>query len=279
MESLSHSVTRLVCKNTDGNTSTGTAFFFGIHPEEDTYIPIIVTNKHVVSRSVSTTFYFSKKDDNGNAILGDHQKVEFKGNGKWVNHPNPNIDLCAATIGDIINEFEINNGTKIKWSTIMSSLIPSHDQLQKLSPVQDVLMVGYPIGLWDEFNNRPIFRKGITATHPAYAYNGKKEFLIDIAAFPGSSGSPIFLYREGLNVVNSGGKRIAGRDDLFYFVGVLYAGPMYNASGEIIVKTVPTELSSKVLAQIPSNLGIVIASETLGEFEKVIKKPDKKQNN
>jgi len=62
-------------------------------------------------------------------------------------------------------------------------------------------MVGYPIGLWDEKNNYPIFRKGITATHPANDYNGKSEFMIDAACFPGSSGSPVYIIDE-LNYVD-----------------------------------------------------------------------------
>ena len=155
----------------------------------------------------------------------------------------------------------------------MPDVIPTKEQLKELRTVEDVLMVGYPIGLWDQHNNRPIFRKGITATHVGLPYNGKKEFLIDIAAFPGSSGSPVYIYREGLRVVNSVGDRLAGRDDLFYFAGVLYAGPMYNAHGEIIVKNVPTQMTPLVNSQIPSNLGIVIASEELMEFEKIFPKP------
>lgn len=52
-------------------------------------------------------------------------------------------------------------------------------------------MVGYPDGIWDEFNNQPIVRRGITATHPKNDFNGKGEFLIDAVCFPGSSGSPV----------------------------------------------------------------------------------------
>ena len=54
-------------------------------------------------------------------------------------------------------------------------------------------MIGYPDGIWDSVNNLPVIRKGITATHPHISWNGKTEFLTDIASFPGSSGSPYFL--------------------------------------------------------------------------------------
>lgn len=276
MEDLAYTVTRLVCKNEDGSTSVGTAFFFGIHGDGTTHVPILVTNKHVVSKSIHTSFYLTKSDENGKPILGDYQKVEFRGRTKWIDHPNNDIDLCAATFGDVINLFDKKFNTKIKWSRIMPNLIPSKEQLEKLSTVEDVLMVGYPIGLWDEYNNRPIFRKGITATHVAHSYNGKREFLIDIAAFPGSSGSPVFLYRKGINVVNTAGNRLAGQENVLYLVGVLYAGPMYNAKGEVKVTNVPTDLTNLVSSKIPSNLGIVISADLLIEFENVIPKHTQK---
>ena len=51
--------------------------------------------------------------------------------------------------------------------------------------------------LIDEVNNKPVVRKGITATDIRLDYNGRKEFLIDAACFHGSSGSPVFLRKMG----------------------------------------------------------------------------------
>lgn len=65
-------------------------------------------------------------------------------------------------------------------------------------------MIGYPNGLWDSQNNLPIIRRGITATSVKKDYNGKKEFLIDAAVFPGSSGSPVFIFNEGSYSVPGG---------------------------------------------------------------------------
>ena len=43
--------------------------------------------------------------------------------------------------------------------------------LEELSALEELVMVGYPIGLWDKNNNFPIFRKGYTASHPAIDFN------------------------------------------------------------------------------------------------------------
>jgi hypothetical protein len=124
-------------------------------------------------------------------------------------------------------------------------------------------MVGYPIGLWDEINNLPIFRRGITATHPSVDFKGKKEFLIDVAAFPGSSGSPVLLLNaSGIYYDKKQNTNIIGHRVVF--LGVLHAGPQMTTQGEIVIRDIPT--NRQVFTQIPLmiNLGYVIrASEVL----------------
>ena len=120
-----------------------------------------------------------------------------------------------------------NNGISFFYRNFDKSIIPTEEQMKELTAVEDVLMVGYPIGLWDEMNNYPIFRQGITATHPANDYNGKSEFMIDVACFPGSSGSPVMLYNIGNYVKKGGGTVIGSR---FFLLGILYAGPVGSYS-------------------------------------------------
>ena len=72
-------------------------------------------------------------------------------------------------------------------------------------------MVGYPIGLYDKINNLPIFRKGYTACHPSIDFNRKGIGLIDMACFPGSSGSPIYVLNEGLVKSKNGALYVGNR--------------------------------------------------------------------
>ncbi len=126
-------------------------------------------------------------------------------------------------------------------------------------------MVGYPNGLWDEVHNKPIFRKGITASHLKFDYNGKKEFLIDAACFPGSSGSPVFLLYEG--AFNDRNGELYGGTK-FNLLGTLYAGPQHTAKGEIMIK--PINQLPTIMTSIPNNLGFVIKSSRILELEKLI---------
>lgn len=43
--------------------------------------------------------------------------------------------------------------------------------------------VVYEIGLWDELNNFPIIRNGITVSHPVLNFNGKSIGIVDMACY------------------------------------------------------------------------------------------------
>lgn len=159
-----------------------------------------------------------------------------------------------------------NMGLKLFYISLDESLLPNDQDLSELGAVEDILMVGYPIGLWDEVNNFPIFREGITATHPAKDYNGRKEFLIDAACYPGSSGSPVFLYNNGSYPVR--GALVVGTR--LKFLGVLWGGPQYKPDGTLQVLEIPTSRAVVLQQSIPINLGFVIKSKEILEFKTVI---------
>lgn len=135
-------------------------------------------------------------------------------------------------------------------------------ELRDLSALEDIVMIGYPNGIWDSVNNMPVIRRGITATHPKLDYEGRPEFMIDAACFPGSSGSPVVLYNAGT---------YATRDEIHLgsrvkLLGVLYAGPQHTAAGELQVVTVPTQQKLVAFSRIPNNLGLVIKATKLEAF-------------
>ena len=111
----------------------------------------------------------------------------------------------------------------------------------------------------------PLVRRGITASHYKYDYNGKKEFVIDAACFPGSSGSPVLIcnvgsYRDKLGNFMFGNSRIL-------LLGILYAGPQLTVSGDIKVVTVPdAQQRALSISHIPNNLGYIIKSEKIMDF-------------
>ena len=51
--------------------------------------------------------------------------------------------------------------------------------------------------MYDDYNKTPLIRRGWTSTPVWNDYKGHKEFLIDASVFPGSSGSPAFIFNQG----------------------------------------------------------------------------------
>ena len=108
-------------------------------------------------------------------------------------HDNPNIDLAAILLRPILDR-NVDDGSTIYLDDICLSDFAAEDIESRLRFVEDVLVVGYPRGQWDETRNLPLFRRGITASPAMLDYNGEAKFLIDCSIYPGSSGSPVFLY-------------------------------------------------------------------------------------
>jgi hypothetical protein len=84
----------------------------------------------------------------------------------WFERPDPDVDLCCLPIARIQELIP----PPLAPFYIALEGISSDDVLKNLDVVEDVIMVGYPNGLWDHVNNLPLVRKGTTATHPGMDY-------------------------------------------------------------------------------------------------------------
>ena len=261
-EIITYSTVLIECKYSDGSEGSGTGFIINLHDKDNNTIPSIVTNEHVVNNSIQTIFRFCKADNEGNPIDNQTQSVTYIGPA-WKHHPDSAVDLVCLPITSFLESLE-NTNTKVFYIPLEISMIPDKETIDQLTAMEDVIMVGYPIGLSDRYNNKPIIRKGITASHPKLDYQGKKDILLDIASFPGSSGSPVFLLKDGLGHDETG----VYYTSFFYLLGVLYCGPMFNAEGVLQFATLPS-VPTPVL-RIPINLGVIIKSERLLEFESIL---------
>jgi hypothetical protein len=171
-------------------------------------------------------------------------------------------------IGPLLAEGE-KQGKSFFFVHLEESLLPTDAELADLGALEDILMIGYPIGIWDAKNNMPILRRGITATHPNLDYEGRREFMIDAACFGGSSGSPVFLYNQSGWIDRRGNTHMGGTR--IKLLGILYAGPEWVSAGEIRVVTIPTQQKAVAISALPINLGFVIKSSRIRELEAAMK--------
>lgn len=266
-EQLTYSTVRIECELSTGGTSTGTGFFFNFleNKENNSHIPVVITNKHVIKNATKGKLIITKSNEKGEPIDTEHFTLSFgEFESFWKLHPEDDVDLCAMPIAPFINMAK-ERGDKLFYIPFTKELLPTDKQLSELRALEDVLMIGYPNGIWDSVNNMPIFRKGTTATNPVLDYNGKKEIMIDIAAFPGSSGSPVLIFNEN-GYSDRNGNTYMGSSRVI-FLGVLFAGPQMTTTGEIIMT--PNLQRPISVSKIPNNLGLIIKSERILELEKL----------
>lgn len=267
-EQLTYCTVRIECRLKQGGTSTGTGFFYRFCDNGNTFIPAIITNKHVIEGAPEGIVFIHLADSEGNPIEGKSYKLVIQNfESSWINHPVDDIDLCVLPITALIKHIEGQSLTPF-YVPLDRSLLMLDEDLRSLNAIEDILMIGYPNGIWDTVNNMPIVRRGVTATHPGIDYNGKKELMIDAACFPGSSGSPVLLYNPTYYTDKKGNTNFSPRVKL---LGILYAGPQYTASGEIQIIDVPAVQKPISISRIPNNLGLVIKSFVLDDFESMLK--------
>lgn len=264
-EMITYSTVLIRCDYEDGSSGSGTGFIINlcINKVTNTYVPVIITNKHVVENSKKTFFEFCKADENGDPL--DTVSFLFRCTGNvWLHHPNKDVDLVCLFLAGPLNKLRETN-TKIFYIPLETEIIPTEQRLAELSAIEDVVMVGYPIGLSDIYNHKPIIRRGITSSHPRKDYQGRKETLLDMACYPGSSGSPVFILNQGMYTTPTGvnvGQRI-------YLLGVLYGGHVYDARGSLQFTSLPN--MPVPVTHIPINLGLMIKAARILEFEPMIK--------
>ncbi len=178
----------------DGTTSSGTGFIFTKIINSNTNFLFIVTNKHVVENSRNGTIAFVKKENN-KPNLGERITVQIDGE-LLTSNMDDELDIAIFPLGPILNQLGENRIT-IFFKAITKEIMPNEDVINEMSAIENITFIGYPNGIYDKHNNTPIIRQGITATPYWNDFNDKPEFLIDAGVYPGSSGSPVFIYNRG----------------------------------------------------------------------------------
>lgn len=257
-EELLYTTIKITSNKNGVAASTGSGFIFNFSDEKG-QIPALITNKHVIHDCESITAIFHTEQHSSEARPFARITIDLN-EMTLVLHEDQETDLCAILIGNAINKFN-RLGHGIFFRNLVKEQIPSDSEWKNFDAIETVTMIGCPNGLSDEVNNFPIARQGITASHVSRKYNGKNEFLIDMACFPGSSGSPVFIYnRDGyydkqLHSYLAGAARLK-------LLGILHAGPTITATGAITLSNPNTfELKNMM------HLGYVIKSDEIMRME------------
>lgn len=243
---------------------TGTGFFLE-YSVGDKRVPVFCTNKHVLNDNPDEPVSFRVHLDAD--TIEEMKTVQISLTSHWMFHPKEDLAVCFAA--PLFRSFEEKFNKRVFCKAIDESLIAKADFLSELDALEEVTMIGYPLGLSDETHGVPIFRKGHTASHPALDFNGTRRGLMDIAGLPGSSGSPVFVFNQSAYAdrhgnINVGGVRLS-------LIGIQVAIPIMNATGTISVRETPTQQQLVAETRIPTNLAYYIKAEELLWFKDMVK--------
>jgi hypothetical protein len=256
-ESLMFSTLRVETRNRENTLGVGTGFFFETDLSDERVLQLLITNRHVVEGAITGTLRFhlakssSEFTPSGETltlVVGE-PSVPFAA--LWVPHPDPDVDLCALPLSGLFGHLRAQK-KRLYFQSVDKSFTYDDESLNALTAVENVLMVGYPIGLDDDVHSLPLVRSGITATHPAIDYRGKRQGVVDMACFPGSSGSPVFLYDSGVYFDKPRGSMKTGSRQAL--LGVLFAAPHHTREGTIVVRDIPTAATKRVPVPITSSM-------------------------
>jgi Trypsin-like peptidase domain len=250
---LPHYTAHIVAGRNSG-PNPGTAFLLDLQLCEDRVEPVLVTCRHIVESCSQCSIYVSILE-NGKRSGMPREIPLPSGVSEWAAHPDPAIDLAALPIRTHLEFAEKGIGLPLCRPAISQEMIADAAYLEEMDFAEEVLVIGYPNALWDAANNLPLFSKGLAATHPGMDFNGRPEFIIDAASFPGSSGSPVFSYRS-----------VKERANDPKLLGVLYAGEMFPIEGKIVIRRKPEAEEDDVRLQIPMNFTRVIRASKLLDF-------------
>ena len=235
----------------------GTGFLVAFCPKDSTFAPALVTNRHILQNYEYVEIPFTIRKADGTPDIGNIRKVSLR-TSSLIRHPNEAIDLVILPLQPAFESMK-SQGISPFCAFINIGWIPTEEEWNNFDAIEQIVTVGFPKGLRDTANNLPIFRSGITATHPKYDFYGKPEFLIDVSCFKGCSGSPVYAveYQQTKEISK------------IYLLGIHRAGvaSLFNVE----TKNAPPEFSEVVsTVNLPIGLGVAIKSRELLAFETIL---------
>ena len=186
-----------------GGLMSATAFIYNIPipNKPDQSLPILITNYHVVENATRGLIEMILQKD-GQPNPERRSRVELSGS-LLSQFTDKELDIALIPLGGILNQLG-NSGNLVFFRSIAPDLVPNQEILSELAAMEEIVFIGYPSGLRDEKHSYPLIRRGITSTPVWNNFQGKQTFLIDAGVFPGSSGSPVFIFNQGAYATKTG---------------------------------------------------------------------------
>ena len=196
--------------NPQGESGTGFLVFRATGPDQGRVF--LLTNKHVICRDPArrssvphVKCHFNTRDPDGRAgtVSGEVPLINPDGSKRFREHPDADTDVFAIEVTDVM---QLNPNIEKRYATYDVFALEAKRAELDITIGEDVVTIGYPLGLRQGDSNFPLIRQGLISTKIGVPLKDKvpaaggslrdrtlRAFLIDGATVPGSSGSPVIL--------------------------------------------------------------------------------------
>jgi len=208
LDEASLSTTRIVLLKSGKPQALGTGFYYRRNEGSGKVIVFLLTNHHVLTGHEPGShmpplgdeimFYCHESIDKPERVVEERMHIYTKnGRPMWLTSltaPDADIAVLPLMAG-------IGKRCKI---VCLSPETNSAAPMPLLRPSSPVTLVGYPYGFFDQQNHLPVWKTGAIASEPEFDFGGRPVILVDVSAFPGMSGSPVYAVTTGAYEISEG---------------------------------------------------------------------------
>ncbi len=123
-------------------------------------------------------------------------------------------DLAYCDLKELAETFEKITGKKPCATVVTEQHMASDKDIGNYVVLQDLIVVGYPLGKGSTWHKYPLFKKGYTSSYPKDALEDGAGY-IDVCAIGGFSGAPIFIDGEELKFLGVLTSGLSEQDEKF----------------------------------------------------------------
>lgn len=260
-----YNVSKLEIKDINQKKHIASGFWFSFRVNNHA-IAALVTAKHAMDGYSNLEILTCACSRNGLPLDQYPLKLSFSSeqlDDLLIKHPTE--DICCIVF-QIDAKFTINMSHIPFIFCLNEQTIFDIDGSNDYRLLQEIVMIGCPNNVYDDFNNKAIAKKGVTASPMKIDYKGERKYIVNISSEHGSSGSPVFIYNKGAYFDENAflpGNRME-------LAGVFLGGFEEFNKNPNSYKSIVDGKASTIQLLIPNGLGYVLKPRVILELQKEI---------